>query len=249
VHDDDLPMAARRSPHRNRRRSRRHCSDDGWRFEAHLSDERLGPDLESPSLEEVLAATERYASRLPSWPEAEPLVVPLFDRVRPYPPGYPPLLHTIVPPGMRISLGIDVGPAFMHVSQQMLDDWSMTLADVTASALANLHARAAQVQPGDVISEPVDGVPVVALQTGLGIGSTLTLAPAEMARLFGPQPRVFIAPMRDLLLGMPPDEVELAAWLYNEIASQDPNRLPPRAFAFDGRSVQVNHLAAGLTAA
>ena len=59
--------------------------------------------------------------------------------------------------------------------------------------------------------------------------------------------------MRDLLVGLPHDvDPAFAGWLYEEIASRDPNCLLPHAFAFDGRSVTVlplgpplQHLLAG----
>jgi hypothetical protein len=75
--------------------------------------------------------------------------------------------------------------------------------------------------------------------TGLSIGSSLVLAPQELVRILGDAPRSIIAPMRDLLIALPPGEVELASWLFAEIASGDPNHLPARLFELDGRAITV----------
>jgi hypothetical protein len=50
--------------------------------------------------------------------------------------------------------------------------------------------------------------------------------------------------MRDLLVALPPDELEFAAWLFTEIATDDPNHLPARIFEFDGRAITVCAVAA-----
>ena len=62
----------------------------------------------------------------------------------------------------------------------------------------------------------------------------LVLAPSELARIFGDGPSLFIAPMRDLVIALPGDaEPGLAAWLYAEVAADDPNCLAPMAFRFE----------------
>jgi hypothetical protein len=73
------------------------------------------------------------------------------------------------------------------------------------------------------------------LQTGLGIGSTLVLVPHELARIFGAEPR-------DVLVGIPPGQLDIAAELYAGLASADPNCLQPRVYRFDGETVQVGTL-------
>lgn len=81
------------------------------------------------------------------------------------------------------------------------------------------------------------------LQTGRSIGSVLVLAPDELQRIFGPRPAFFITPMRDLIIGLPPDvDRELAAWLWLEVAALDPNCLGPIGYHFDGRSVRPDSL-------
>lgn len=117
------------------------------------------------------------------------------------------------------------------------------------SALGNLMARAAQIEPRSVVRQSVDGMPVVALQTGRHVGLTLVLVPDEIGRVFGREPRLFVAPMRDVLLGFPVDaDPEVIGLLYEEIASQDPNCLPPIAFRFDGEQIRTASLAAEVPA-
>jgi hypothetical protein len=126
----------------------------------------------------------------------------------------------------------------------MVEGWSMSVGDLAAHALGRLHMLAAKVDRRDVHVGPIGDVEIRAVQTGYGIGSVLVLAPTELVRLFGREPRVFIAPMRDLLIGMPADvDLGFCAWLFDEIARQDPNCLAPRAFVFDGKSVTVQPLA------
>jgi hypothetical protein len=171
-------------------------------------------------------------------------VLPQFERVRPYHPALPEHVVTMVPPGVAIGLAIDIGPALAHVSAQMIEGWAMSVADVTARAMANLHARAAAIDPGKVVWGDVDHVTTGWLQTECGIGATLVLAPHELERILGRGPRLMIAPMRDLLITLPPGEVELATWLFAEIASQDPNHLQPLLFESDGVTVAARAMAA-----
>ena len=112
-------------------------------------------------------------------------------------------------------------------------------------ALVNLERRAVQVEPGAVVRERVDATPVVGLQTGLSIASALVLVPDQIGRIFGHDPRLFVAPMRDVLLGFPVDaNPDIAVSLYEEIASQDPNCLGPVAFSYDGERVTTASLSA-----
>lgn len=198
----------------------------------------MGPDIQAASLEGILDSLEGIAGDL-RWSEVAPRIVPLFERVRPLLPDPSERVVSMVPPGIPITMGIDLGPAFAHVTTSMVDAWPVSPADVTAQSLANLLARASSVEPAKVVWGDIDGVPTGLLQTDLGIGSTLVLAPQELGRIFGAEPRLLVAPMRDLLIAVPPDEVEIAMWLYAEIASQDPNHLHPRLFGFDGRAVTI----------
>ncbi len=216
---------------------------NGWEITALDAGPQPGPDVGVATLDEVMGAVGRLPGDLP-WEEVAPRVLPQFERARPYRLGLPERVATMVPPGLPVSLSIDMGPAIVHVSASMLDGWSMSVADVTARALANLHDRAAKVRPADVLWDAIDGVRTGWLQTKLGIGATLVLAPQELVRILGPGPRLLVAPMRDLLITLPPDEADLAMWLYAEIASQDPNHLRPRLLDFDGQRLSVRAIGA-----
>ena len=233
-------------PTKDERRARRKQGrklHNGWRIEGMYPSERpVGGGIVSATPDEVIAALEGVPADLP-WPAMAPRLLPLFERVRPYPPGMPERAQAILPPGVSVSFGIDVGPGFIAITPEIIEGWSLTLGDVAAQAMANLHSRAAEVKPADVISGPLADLEARWLQTNRSIGSVLVLAPSELARIFGAAPQYFIAPMRDLLVGFPPNvDPELAAWLYGEIASEDPNCLVPRGFAFDGRNVTVERL-------
>jgi len=228
-------------------------SHGGWEVESiHFSDQTLGPGVQTPSPAEVFAAIQDLPPEL-DWASVRAHVVPLFERVRPYPPEMPERAQAIVAPGVTVGFGIDFGPGFVAVTPEMVERWSMSVADLAAHAIARLHELAGRVKAGQVHRAPIGNVDVSVLQTNLGIGSVLVLAPSELARLFGPVPRIFIAPMRDLLIALPPDvDPDFAGWLYEEIANRDPNCLYPRAFAFDGSAVTVmplgpplQHLLAG----
>jgi hypothetical protein len=207
----------------------------------------FGPNVESASLAEVLAAANELGSGL-DWRVAAPRLLPMFERVRPYPPGTPEPLRVVVPPGLTVGLGIDIGRAFITVGQGLIADWPVSLADATAQALANVLERATELQPSDIHRDQLDGRPTGWLQTDRSVGSLLVLAPTELSRLYGAEPRLFIAPMRDLIIGLPPHEFELGAWLFAEIAAEDPNHLRPLAFNFDGERISVSGLLPGTAA-
>ena len=201
-----------------------------------------GPGVVSASIEEVLDALTRAPKDL-DWPSLAHQVVPVMPRVRPYPPGTPEPVRTLVPPGVVVGFAVDIGPAYLTINARLLEGWGLTLADVTAQALANLHERAATIDPGLIVREPIGGVPTAALQTGVHVGSTLVLAPAEVRRLFGPERRLFLTPMRDLIVALPADvDRSFALWLHHEFADLDPSCLGPLAYRFDGQSFVTEQL-------
>jgi hypothetical protein len=119
----------------------------------------------------------------------------------------------------------------------MLAGWKRGIVEVVEQALHNLRDRAVAVKTASVLRESIADVPVRALQSGSGSASTFVLVPEVLPRLFGPERRLFVAPMRDLLIGLPWNvDRDFAAWLHHEFAAQDPNCLAPLGFAFaDGR--------------
>ena len=195
-----------------------------------------GPDVVTPSFQEVVAALETMPQEL-TWDQIAPEVVPLFQRVRPYHPEMPEQLRMVVPPGLSVGFGVDIGPAFITVSPEMADEWGIGPDEILERALANLEARMDGVRPRDVYDGSIGDVPVRMLQSPTGSASTYVLVPDALGRIFGTHRQLVLAPMRNLLLSLPIGaDRDFAAWLFDEIASQDPNCLAPAAFVIgDGQ--------------
>lgn len=196
----------------------------------------LGPGIEQAPLEEVLAALAAHGDEL-DWASVSSNVLPVIPRLRPYPDATPEPVRTLVPPGIVVGFGIDIGPAFMNVSADLLASWDIGLGDLTACAIANVHRRATSIDRPSIHDGQIGPYPTEWLQTGVSVGSLLVFAPTELSRLFG-GPRFFITPMRDLIIGFPFDvDRDAAHWLYREIADLDPNCLGPIGYSFDGSRV------------
>ena len=201
-----------------------------------------GPDVVSASIDEVMAAIESVPHGL-EWSDLADRVIPVFQRVRPYPPGMPEPVRVIVPPGLSVGFGVDIGPAFLGVHEDMLDSWPVTAPELLERALANLARRMAGVKRDELIASSVSDVPIRALQSSSGGASTYVLLPEALGRIFGTEPQLLIAPMRNLLVSMPPGtDREFAAWLFEEFSAQDPNGLAPVAFVVRDRTLEVEPL-------
>jgi len=232
------------------RRARRKASvvrgrphDNGLRVERiDVSDAPVGPDIVLPPLEDVLQAIAG-APAADDWQAIRKVVVPIFLRARPFPAGYPATLTALVPPGVLVAFAAHVGPALLMITKQQLAVLGITQTELVAEGLANLIGHAAQVPRTAIVRQSVGDLPVATLQTGQSIGSVLVLVADQLRRLFGPTPALFLAPLRDVLLGLPADVDHVAAaWLFDEFASQDPNCLPPIAYCFDGKRVSTASL-------
>lgn len=172
-----------------------------------------------------MAAVERLSPDL-EWAEVSPMVRPVFPRRRPQPPGAERAILTERGPGLRVGLGIDIGPAFLHVTPSLLDSWQISFDECWRVGLDNLrqrvHARRFEV----LEYEEIGGVPVWWFQSGEGWASTLLLLEDELHRRYGDEPRLLFAPMRDLLLATPFDaDRDVVAFLHDEISHEDPNGL------------------------
>ncbi len=212
---------------------------------------RAGKDYETDDLGNgVLVATTEEVMRamgsLPrdlEWTELAPSVIPVLPRRRAFPPIAGEPFRVTLPPGIPTGFGIDIGPAFLVVGEQMLAGWDVGPADLVARALANLRDRLRPVRPRDVFAQPLEGVPIRVLQTGVGCASAMVLLPDELRRVFGDGPQCLVAPMRDLLISMPADvDRRFAAWLTDEFASMDPNGLALDAFVQDGEELRYERL-------
>ena len=179
-----------------------------------------------------------------AWDDVASEILPVFERARPFSyPVDPPAL-TVLPPGVTVGFGVDAGPAFMRISTTHLAHWPVDLAGLAARALGNLARRAREADERDLLRDSVADVPVVVFQSHDGWASTTVLLPDEMDRLFGARPALFVAPSRDLLIGLPVDvDLEFATWLTEEFEAADPNALRLEAFEWRDGTVRCRPLA------
>jgi hypothetical protein len=197
-----------------------------------------GPGVVVPTPEQVLEALSGFRGDAP-WEELAPDLLPMFERRRPMPPEVPPSLTVVLPPGVSVGFGIDLGPASVRVSRMLLESWGIDVDELTSTALANLRRRAFAPALPAVVREPIAGHPTVAFQSQDGWASALLLAPDALERVMGLEPRLFIAPMRDLLVGLPPDvDPDLACWLTEEFEALDPNALALEGFLWQDRRLE-----------
>ena len=202
----------------------------------------LGNGIEMATAEAVMRAVGSLPQDL-GWDELADSVIPVLPRRRPMPPLTGEPFRVTLPPGIPTGFGIDIGPAFLVVGETLLSGWPVGPADLVARALGNLRDRSRQVRARDVVSLDIEGVPARVLQTGLGCASALVLAPDELRRIFGERPQCLLAPMRDVLLSLPPDvDRRFAAWLNEELATMDPNGLALDVFALDPDGLRYERL-------
>jgi hypothetical protein len=194
---------------RNRRKAKSR-RPDGLRLHP------LGGTFEAGLAERILAAFEGFDPTAP-WPEIAPRIVPVLKRVhQPYPAEIAPI-HIRVPPGVWTGFGIDLGPAFSHVSQTLLDGWGIDHATLLGTALGNLSDLVRRERP-IIDTVPVEGIAVTAIQ-GQGWGSSMILVPELLRPILGSTPRVLLTPVRNTLLALPDDVDDgLAADLWQAIA-------------------------------
>jgi hypothetical protein len=202
----------------------------------------VGPDVETASLEDVMAAMATVPEGL-DWAELADEIVPLFQRLRPYHPSMPEPVRMVVPPGLSIGFGVDIGPAFLNVTPDMLERWGRTTDEVLRQAMANLERRMAAVSADDLYVGEIEELPMRWLQSPTGAASTYVLLPEALGRILGRHRQLLLAPMRNLLISIPAGASrELAAWLFEELASQDPNCLAPAAYLVGDGRLQVEPL-------
>lgn len=206
-------------------------------------------DLGNGMVQATPEAVVRAMGGLPpdlDWQVLAPDVIPILPRRRPMPAAAGEPFRVTLPPGIPTGFGVDIGPAFLVVGQSLMDSWSIGPADLVATGLQNLRDRLRSVRSRDLLRETIDGVPVRALQSGIGCASTLVLVPDELERIFGRDAQCLIAPMRDLLISMPPEtDRGFVAWLNDEFAEMDPNGLALDAFVMEEGGLRYETLRAG----
>jgi hypothetical protein len=193
----------------------------------------LGPGVVTADYRTVLAALEQFDPDM-TWKKARDRILPMLPRVRPFPGPELEMARAMLPPGVLVGFGIDIGPAITFVGASLLDRWRLDILAVVTAALANLRQLAGECDRDVAIRDHIGDVPVTVLQTRVGIAASLILIPDCLDRLLGPGPHLLLAPMRDILIALPPDvDPEFAAWLADEWEALDPNHLHLGGFRHD----------------
>jgi hypothetical protein len=217
-----------------RRRVRRLA--DGRRVEVYEGP-KVGDGVVTADLETVLAALEGFDPEM-SWKKARQQVLPMLPRVRPLPTPQLELVRAMLPPGILVGFGIDIGPAITFVTAPLIDRWRIDPATLAAAALANLRGIAGRCGPDDVLDDHIADVPVSVIQTGQGIAASMLLVPDCLERILGKGDRFLLAPMRDILIALPATvDRSFAAWLADEWEALDPNHLHLGGFRYGGGGV------------
>ncbi len=165
-------------------------------------------------LDTLLAAFDPMAP----WPDIAPRILPVLKRAwHPYPADAEPV-HVNVPPGIPTGFGIDLGPAFSHVTPRQLDVWGIDRAMLLGTALENLRSLVRR-EPPAIQRFRQDGVDIQAVQ-GQGWGSALVLLPDVLQAMLGAEPLILLVPVRNTLIAVP-DAVdpEFAFGLWQALAS------------------------------
>ena len=185
----------------------------------------------------VMAALDGFDPDMP-WKKARDQVLPIMPRVRPMPGPELELVRAMLPPGILVGFGIDLGPAITFITTELLARWRVDPSGVATAALANLEALARRCGPDDVLDDHIADTPVSIVQTGHGIAASLLLVPGRMEPVLGRAPRFLLAPMRDILIALPPNvDREFAAWLATEWEALDPNHLHLGGFRYEAGRV------------
>ena len=196
----------------------------------------LGPGMSRADEGTILAAVNRLDLDRP-WSKAGADVRPMLPRFRPYPFPVEPV-RTMLPPGILVGFGVDIGPALTMIDSGQLERWGVGVDVVAERALDNVRQIAAGSDVGRVVHQSVADVPVMALQTGEGIAASMLLVPETLARFFGTGPLLFLAPMRDLLIALPASvDRDVAAWLAEEWEALDPNHLHLGGWLYEAGSL------------
>jgi hypothetical protein len=202
----------------------------------------LGNGVVQATPEAVLRAMGGLPPDL-EWEVMAPNVIPILPRRRPMPAQAGEPFRVTLPPGIPTGFGIDIGPAFLVIGESLLGSWPIGPAELVATALENLRTRMGPVRSRDLLRHRLEGVPARILQSGAGCASALVLAGDELQRIFGQEPQLLVAPMRDILISLPADvDRGLAARLNEEFASLDPNGLDLDAFVLEHGDIRYEAL-------
>jgi hypothetical protein len=211
---------------------------DPWRMTIYPGP-AVPPEMSVASVDDVLSALRGFDIAGP-WATIAPSVVPVLPRRRPMPGESEPEIQWTWPVGLVTAFGVDLGPALLFVTPSLAGSWGVTPSEIAERALRNLADRLPATLERGVLHDATGGLPMTAFQSGDGFASALVLAPDLLAQVFGPDPALILAPMRDLLVALPIDaDPGLAAWMLDDFASLDPNGLDMPLLVFDGGTIEV----------
>jgi hypothetical protein len=213
----------------------------------------VGPGMSIASPAEVADALRTVPSP-EDWAAMAPGLLPAFERRRPFAFDVGRPLTALVPPGVSVAIVYDFGPGLLRVTRELAELWSVSEREVVERAMANLRSRvtAALSTPGAIRIDAtdLDGLPVRGVISHEGWASALLLLPDVLGRVFGREPCIFVAPMRDLLLAMPAAvDIGLATRWTEGFEALDPNCLCLEAFAWDGETLSIRVLDRGAAVA
>lgn len=188
------------------------------------------------SRDDVRRAIESLPPDL-AWRDVRDGLRPVFVRRRPLPPGMDRPMTFATSIGVKVALGIDIGPAFLYVGEGMLAQWPVSADEAYQIAVANLRLAAQAERMYELEYGAVGDIPLWWYESRHGLASGLLLLEDELARRFGDEPRLIMAPMRNLLIAAPFDaDRETIELIRDDVSAEDPNGLDLPVFALvDGR--------------
>lgn len=223
-------------PDRHAKAERReHRKEKGRRRESGLSMQVLGGTMDPDLQDEILAAAQRL-NPMGSWTDIKPMILPVIKRLHhPYVPEAAPM-YLNVPPGIWTGFGIDLGPAFSHVTDQLVERWGVDQATLLGTALDNLR-RLTVDEPPIVQRFRQNDVKLVGI-SGQGWGSSLLLLPDVLRRHLGDEPRMLLAPIRNTLIALPDDvDADMAVDVWHALADGAHDELDVDAMCWTGSAV------------
>jgi len=130
-----------------------------------------------------------------------------------------------LPPGIDVTFAVDVEVISVNVDQRQLDAWEMTAERVLPAAMANL-GRAVGSWRGRAYDDEYEGVPLRLLEGWPQWASSLVLLPDQLARIFGHEDRLLVAPYQCNLISFPVDiDREVAADIVDMFGAINPTSL------------------------
>jgi hypothetical protein len=190
-----------------------------------------GSNIVTPSRAAVRRAVDALSPDL-AWDELRDGLRPVFLRRRPMPPGAERPVTFKLPLGISVGLGVDIGPAFLYVGSEMLASWAVTADEAFATAMDNLRGAVAAERYIEMEYGTIAEIPLWFYQSHGGLASGILLIEDELVRRYGDEPRLLVAPMRNLLVAAPFDaDRETIGWIRDEISLEDPNGLDLPIFA------------------